>query len=398
MSESNATTSTTTAEQNKRRTKRQYKEEAEEGTAREVAALIDKMQSNPELVSRTKHLKGLVFECKRKYKLLEICSAAGLLLVSLLCSTLLRRPGDLAVQRSNYRLARSLLCTTGPTLWLALFLLAAFLALCFVFAEDLLNTAPYKDIATPAPAPGTVPGTDTDSSEGNGWQTKARAAAASAVRWGSGVRRNPWAQALAKLCLTEAIKVAVGWGELAAVAYLTERKIFNSLGFVLAVAPRPAFCAYFAAFLHALFDAQFIVFKAFASLDKLAFHALVISSVMHSTAAAIGIPFSGVSTEGVAVLAMLAVLTAALLYPVMYYVQVFEHKGFSYPNSKTDMSIVEDSDDSDDDDDDDDDIDNDIDVGNQDESYFYVSGDADANTENDSSKEAEEIIASVLRD
>ena len=307
---------TTTTRSRSKVSNKQFKRDSKEETEREVAALIEEMESNPELVARTKHLKGLVRDHKKTYKEFEICTALGLLLVSLLC-TLLRHGhtadlSDITVERQNYRIVRPIFCTTETALWIALFLLASFLGICFVLAEDVLNTATYSDI--------------------------------SAHR---NTKRRGRLQTVAKLCLTEALKVAVGWGELAVMSYTTEHKVFNSLRFVLAVSPRPAFVLYFVAFLHALFDAQYLVFKAFASLDKLAFQAIALSSVVYSTAYAMGSPFLGSSYESSAALVMLAVLTANVLYPVSYYYQFYINDGFSYPDNKGEMSIVNEDDDDD---------------------------------------------------
>lgn len=304
------TTSSTTS-------KRRYrKETVEEETKREVAALIETMESNPELVARTRHLRSRVNDHKRTYKLYEICSGLALLLLATLCTLFLNNNNndddDLIVERQNYRIARALLCTTSSSMWLALLLLAAFLSLCFVLAEDVLNTVVYDDISS------------------NRVST-----------------RRTRAQTLAKLCLTEALKLGVAWGEFAVVAYATERKVFNSLHFVLAVAPRTAFCIYFAAFLHALFDAQYLVFKAFASLDKLAFQAIAISSVVYSTVYAVASPFLGwhSSSDSALALVMLAILTANVLYPASYYYQFYVKGGFSYPEV---MDLLKDDDDDDD--------------------------------------------------
>lgn len=307
----------------KRTSNKQFKKDSREETEREVASLIENMESNPELVARTKHLKGLIRDHKKTYKQFEIYTAFGLLFISLICSFLRHHHhhtsdlSDITIERQNYRIIRPIFCTTETALWIALFLLASFLSICFVLAEDVLNTTTYNDINT-----------------------------------NRNTKRRGYLQTVAKLCLTETLKVAVGWGELALMSYTTEHKVFNSLRFVLAVSPRCAFVLYFVVFLHALFDAQFLVFKAFASLDKLAFQAIALSSVVYSTAYALGSPFLGSSDESSAALVMLAVLTANVLYPVSYYYQFFVNDGFSYPDNKEEMSIVNDEDDDDDEEDD----------------------------------------------
>lgn len=310
-SNSNNNNNTTTT---RKRLYKQYKVESRDSTQREVAALIEKMESNPELVARTKHLKGSVLDHKRTYKQLEICSALTLLLLSFLCSLLSHShaPGDLTdltVEKANYRIVRAFLYTHEATMWIALCLLAAFLSICFVLAEDVLNTIAYTDIGA-----------------------------------NRSTERRTYAQTLAKLFFTEALKVAVGWGQLALLAYMTERRVFNSLRFLLSVSPRGAFCAYFVAFLHSVADVELLVFKAFASLDKLAFQALALSSVVYSIAYAVGSPFLGSSADGSAALVMLAILTANALYPASYYYQFYVNKGFTYPDNKNDMSIIEDVD------------------------------------------------------